>query len=167
MNKTAKIVLSAGVLIVVFGTLLFYAKPDGQNPVGVSGKQEQNILSADTLAYDFGTISMKNGIVKTVFKIRNTEASEIALNKIYTSCMCTEATLNIAGASEGPFGMLGHGFSRTFERTLQPGEEAELEVAFDPNAHGPSGVGRIERIVTIEGEGRELLIVAIAATVTP
>ena len=167
MSKATKYVLFVGILIIALGALLLYARPDGQNSAGVSIRQEQGTLSADRAVHDFGTISMKNGNVKTVFNIKNTQAAAVSLNKMYTSCMCTEATLKIGGTSEGPFGMPGHGMIRTFDHILQPNEEAEIEVEFNPNAHGPAGVGRIERTVIVEGSGRELLTVAIKANVVP
>ena len=36
------------------------------------------------------------------------------------------------------------------------GEEATITVVFDPNAHGPAGVGLIQRTVTIENDGKPI-----------
>lgn len=81
--------------------------------------------------------------------------------------MCTNVFLLIDGEREGPFGMPGHGILRSVGRVLQPGAESTLEVQFDPNAHGPAGVGLIQRTVAIEGSGRELAAFSIKANVTP
>lgn len=167
MNKTIKTILFIGILVFILGALLIYAQPNERNSADVSTSQTGTALSVDKLIHDFGTISMKNGNVKTTFKIKNTGDSEITLNKMYTSCMCTQAILKINGVSEGPFGMPGHEFLKTFNHKLQPNEEAEIEVEFDPNAHGPSGVGRIDRTITVEESSRKSLTVTIRANVTP
>ncbi|KKT83316.1 MAG: hypothetical protein UW81_C0021G0020, partial [Candidatus Giovannonibacteria bacterium GW2011_GWC2_44_9] len=41
------------------------------------------------------------------------------------------------------------------------------EVVFDPAAHGPAGVGRIERAVYLENSASEALQLKFSATVTP
>ena len=118
--------------------------------------------------YDFGTISMKAGNVSTTYRITNEGAEPLALDKIYTSCMCTTATLITAnGRKQGPFGMPGHGPLKPATGQLAPGEVALLEVVFDPAAHGPSGVGRIERVVTVETKGARPLELWMVAMVRP
>jgi hypothetical protein len=63
--------------------------------------------------------------------------------------------------------MPGHGSIPTFDQRLEPNQEASIEVEYDPNAHGPSGVGRIERSVIIEGRDGKLVTLNIIANVTP
>ncbi len=63
--------------------------------------------------------------------------------------------------------MPGHGSIPTFEQKLEPNQEAEIEVEYDPNAHGPSGVGRIERSVIVDGRDGKLATYNIIANVTP
>jgi hypothetical protein len=127
----------------------------------------ENILESDKTDYDFGTISMKNGKVKTSFKIKNPTTEPMLLSKLYTTCMCTEASITVNGMKEGPFGMQGHGFVPGFTLTLGPQQEGDIEVVYDPNAHGPSGVGTIERSIIVEGKGNTLATLNIKATVTP
>lgn len=118
--------------------------------------------------YDFGTISMGAGKVSTTYRIKNEGAAALPLDKIYTSCMCTEATLITAnGRKQGPFGMPGHGPLKAVSGQLAPGETALLEVVFDPAAHGPSGVGRIERVITVETKGAAPLELGMVAMVRP
>jgi hypothetical protein len=118
--------------------------------------------------YDFGTISMKAGNVSTTYRIKNEGAAPLTVNKIFTSCMCTNATLITAsGRKQGPFGMPGHGPLKAVSQQLAPGETALLEVVFDPAAHGPSGVGRIERVVTVESKGTTPLELGMVAMVRP
>lgn len=166
MTKQLKILASASVLIIGLGVLLFVAQPDEHDRmVGTGG--EHNILQPDRELHDFGTISMKDGLVSSVFKIKNTQPEPLRLTKLYTSCMCTKAKLLISGKSEGPFGMIGHGIIPTFNQTIEPNTEAEIEVVFDPNAHGPSGVGLIQREIVLEGSGGKLVTLQIKANVTP
>lgn len=166
MTKQIKIIIAVAVTVVGFGVLLFLNQPtEHEQMQGTSA--EHNVLSSDQQSYDFGTISMKDGKVKTTFKVKNPTAEALTLSKLYTTCMCTEAKLVVNGSTEGPFGMPGHGSIPTFEQKLEPNQEADIEVEYDPNAHGPSGVGRIERSVIVEGQGGKLATFNIIANVTP
>ena len=63
--------------------------------------------------------------------------------------------------------MPGHGGSvPKVNDTIKAGETREIEVVFDPNAHGPAGVGLIERVVRLE-YGEKTLELNIKAVVTP
>jgi hypothetical protein len=136
-------------------------------PVQVAA-QQPGVLISSRANYDFGTISMGAGKVSTTYRIKNQGAAPLALDKIYTSCMCTEATLITAsGRKQGPFGMPGHGPLKAVSGQLAPGETALLEVVFDPAAHGPSGVGRIERVITVETKGAAPLELGMVAMVRP
>jgi len=118
--------------------------------------------------YDFGAISMAAGDVSTTYRIKNEGAAPLTLDRIFTSCMCTTATLITAnGRKQGPFGMPGHGPLKAVNAQLAPGEIALLEVVFDPAAHGPSGVGRIERVVTVNAKGAPPLELGMVAMVRP
>lgn len=123
-------------------------------------------LSAGQEVYDFGAISMAKGPVKTTFTVENSTAEPLELSKLYTSCMCTTATLTLSGQTFGPFGMPGHGVVPPVNQTLASGEEAAMEVVFDPAAHGPAGVGTIERTITLE-TSRGQRQFTIKAKVTP
>ncbi len=125
-------------------------------------------LTADgSTDYNFGSISMGAGNVKHIFKIKNSGSEAVAINKMYTSCMCTTATLEAGGKKFGPIGMQGHGAIPTINKMLAPNEEALVEVVFDPAAHGPAGVGRIKRVVTLENSSGQPLELTFSALVTP
>ena len=128
---------------------------------------KNGILAAQENNYDFGSISMSAGKVSKTFAIKNTGTDALAVSQLYTSCMCTEATLKIGGRSVGPFSMPGHGFAQRINEIIQPNEEAAIEVVFDPAAHGPAGVGRIERAVYLENSAGAALELKFSATVTP
>ena len=123
-------------------------------------------LSSEENSFDFGTISMEAGLVRHSFAVKNTSQEEVIIDKIYTSCMCTEAILRIDGEDYGPFGMPGHGISKV-NKKLGVGEEAVVEVVFDPAAHGPAGVGFIERAVYLENDSGAPFVLVIKATVSP
>jgi hypothetical protein len=93
--------------------------------------------------FDFGMIKMKDGLVRKDFIL--------AINKVYTSCMCTTAIITAKdGKKSGPFGMPGHGGLSNDQVTVQPGDQVTLQAIFDPAAHGPAGVGRADRTVYLE-----------------
>jgi hypothetical protein len=155
--------------VMVLGGVLFYAQPEPQDhsSMNVRGSGNPLNINVDPMNYDFGTISMKNGLVTKTFSVKNGQGDPVELAELYTSCMCTTAKIKIGQSDYGPFGMLGHGAMKMLDQSLAPGQEAQLEVTFDPNAHGPSGIGVIERTVTLKSKTGELIAVNIKATVTP
>lgn len=167
-ESTKEIILAAAISIIVLSGIFWIAwpGPQDQEPPD-SASQGTSVLAAEEKSFDFGTVSMAAGNVSHTFKIRNPSAEPVQIKKLYTSCMCTTATLDIGGKKFGPFGMIGHGFIPKINAVISAGEEAEIEVVFDPTAHGPAGVGRIERIVYIEQAGQKPLELAIKAVVTP
>lgn len=117
-------------------------------------------LPADTplaelgiLRQELGEIPMSQGNTQLAFQIKNTTVSVLDLQQLYTTCMCTKAKLITAAGQSSFAGMQGHtsGLMPIDPNLqLQPGEEAVLLVDFDPNAHGPQGVGPITRSVILE-----------------
>ncbi|MBI5798635.1 MAG: hypothetical protein HZB10_01760, partial [Candidatus Yonathbacteria bacterium] len=87
--------------------------------------------------------------------------------KLFTSCMCTTASITADGKNFGPFGMQGHGFIPPISATIAPNATATVDVTFDPNAHGPAGVGYIQRTVFIENSAGDPLEINFSVTVTP
>lgn len=125
------------------------------------------VLTSSAGSHDFGRISMAAGNVSHRYSIVNTGMTPLTITKILTSCMCTEATLITRSARKGPFGMAGHGYSRSIDERLGPGESAHVDVVFDPAAHGPAGVGNTERTVTILTDASSPLELRFNALVTP
>lgn len=117
--------------------------------------------------FDFGRISMATGKVSHRFTIENTGRTAITITKLYTSCMCTTATLITLAGKKGPFGMPGHAAIPGIAETLLPEGRAQVEIVFDPAAHGPAGVGRIERAITIQTNAGRPLELGFVAMVTP
>ena len=103
-----------------------------------------------------GTIAMKDGKVSHRFEVKNEGQEPVRIEKIYTSCMCTEASIiDGQGKNWGTFGMPGHAGPSKTNITVKPGESVVVETIFDPAAHGPSGVGLAERSVYLESNSQK------------
>ena len=148
----------------LFGGLFFLSRPEPQITVN---PQATGQLTVGEAFYDFGSVSMAKGLVARKFTLTNAGLAPAAVIKMYTSCMCTKAKLTSGGKTWGPFGMLGHTAIPDLAVQIDPGQTAEVEVIFDPAAHGPAGVGTIERQVTIEQNGQSPLQLSFKAVVIP
>jgi hypothetical protein len=127
-----------------------------------------NVLTVEETFYDFGTISMKNGLASKIFKVSNSSTGDINLEKLTTSCMCTTAYIIKDGIRSRPFGMPGHGGAvPKANEIIKSGETRSIEVVYDPNAHGPAGVGMVDRFVYLEDSSGTVLQLEIKANVTP
>ena len=191
-DKNKIIVFIVVIVILVIGLFLF-GKPSKDNAIKSGnipeGSQElanshtagigdttANVLTASETFYDFGTISMKNGNVSKTFKVTNSGTTDINLTNVSTSCMCTAAyILRNDGSKLGPFGMPGHGGTGDMPghgngkagEIIPAGESRDIEVVYDPNAHGPAGVGMINRFIFLEDESGNKLQLEIKVNVTP
>lgn len=125
-------------------------------------------LHAVQTFHNFGQVSMHDGVVTFPFTVRNDSNAPALVQKIYTSCMCTEATLLLGSQRVGPFGMPGMGPPiPVINRIIQPGQQAVVQATFDPNAHGPAGLGRNDRAINIVMGGQRVLQLGFTAFVTP
>ncbi|HIH51951.1 MAG TPA: DUF1573 domain-containing protein [Nanoarchaeota archaeon] len=167
MKKNIILVL---VVVLFFVGLAYFGKVAQKATPIASGTEKvgNGSLSADEKFYDFGSISMKNGKVSRLFKVSNLTDEDVFLERVTTSCMCTVAYVINGEDKKGPFGMAGHGGAvLKVNDTIKAGETREIEVVFDPNAHGPAGVGLIDRIITLADKNGEELNLEIKAVVTP
>lgn len=156
------------IIIVLIAGLIWLTGKKIDNQGTETGKPDKpSALSLDMTAFDFGSISMANGKVKHNFTLSNNSGSDVKVVRMYTSCMCTKASLIKDGKMIGPFGMPGHGMLPSIDQIIKKGEKAEVEVVFDPAAHGPAGVGPIVRDVIIETDDNAKLTLEIKAQVTP
>lgn len=125
-------------------------------------------LTAPEQFYDFGTISMADGKVHHVFSIDDPTDGPITLRGIETSCMCTTAYLIKNDDTRiGPFGMPGMGYDNTVSSVIPAHGSQTIDVVFDPAAHGPAGVGKIDRTIDVMQADGGVLQFEIAAVVTP
>lgn len=156
------IVLSFALL---FGAAFWFSRPQPAAPAVASASTGQ--LTAPETFHDFGTISMKKGLVSYKFTVTNSDSTPAIVTKLYSSCMCTKGALITPDKTWGPFGMPGHVAIPQIAAEIAPGQTAQVEVIFDPAAHGPAGVGKIDRTVTAELNGQSPLLFNFSANVTP
>ncbi len=173
-GKNAKIVMGVGAVVLVLGGVIIAAQPGpaAKSPTAVelvkaSAPSSAGQLTAAQAKFSFGPISMARGKVIHRYPITNAGTEPLLIRKIYTSCMCTTAALVKGGKKSDAFGMPGHTPIPTINVPINPQEEAFVEVVFDPAAHGPAGVGPIERVVTIENNAGQPLELEFAALVSP
>lgn len=159
-----------GVLVILLVLMAWGApgKPGSQSAIS-AGTQTAGTgaLTAIETFYDFGTISMKNGLVNRVFTVVNSIGKDIELKTITTSCMCTAAYILGGETEKGPFGMPGMGSVPPANEMIKAGESRDIKVVYDPNAHGPAGVGMIDRFVYLVDAAGGTLDLEIKALVTP
>ena len=167
INNMNKIIIGTGIAILILGGLVWIARPGSPNGATSSAKSGEALAIEEANNYDFGIVSMAAGKVKHQFKIKNTSNEVVTINKIYTSCMCTTASLTAGGKQFGPYGMPGHDAIPRIDQTVTPNEEVVVEVIFDPAAHGPAGVGRIQRAITVENDAGQPIEFQFVAMVTP
>lgn len=164
MTKT---IISIVLAVLVLGGLIWFAQPGMQKNNTPPLIKTGGAFTAKETNYDFGNISMAAGKVKYTFGAKNTGSEAAVINKVYTSCMCTTATLMVGSKTFGPYGMPGHGFISSLNQVVGSGEEISVEVEFDPAAHGPAGVGKIQRSVIVENSAGDPLQFYFTANVTP
>ena len=165
MNKN--IILGIAVGAVVFAGIVWIARPDGKDAGATILQGSNGVLNVEEQSFDFGTISMAVGKVTHRFAVKNTGVEPVNISKMYTSCMCTVAVLQKGDKKFGPYGMPGHGFIPKMNATIDPGEEVFVDVTFDPAAHGPAGVGVIQRAVILENNAGDNVELQISANVKP
>lgn len=165
MNKNIIIGIVAG--LIVFAGIVWVARPNGNNTGAAVQPSSNGVLEVEEQSFDFGTISMAAGKVTHRFAVKNIGADPVNINKMYTSCMCTVSVLQKGDKKFGPYGMPGHGFIPKMNATVEPGEEVFVDVTFDPAAHGPAGVGVVERAVILENNAGENVELLISANVKP
>lgn len=172
MNKKISIIIVlvvVGILVLIsWGKASQNSKTDEETSTSHPAKIESSLVATETF-YDFGTISMANGNVSKMFKVVNSSSEDIKVSSLITSCMCTSSYIvRPDGSKNGPFGMPGHGgIVPKANEVIKGGESREIEVIYDPNAHGPAGVGRIERAVYLEDENGKVIEFKFKVNVTP
>lgn len=167
------IVIGAVLVVVIVAGAILAAKPQqAPRPAATAAPSSAPSRPAGALAaretnFDFGSVSMAAGKVSHRYWFRNASDAPVLIRKIYTSCMCTTATLVKGARIVNRYGMPGHGPVPRVDESMGPNEAAYLDVVFDPAAHGPAGVGPTERTVTIESDAGEPLMLGFTALVRP
>ncbi len=175
-SKTISII--AVILLILFGLFIWgYSGKGvgaGATTASVQGapgaaSNSKSLLTAPEVFYDFGTISMKNGNVTKEFTVTNPTDKDINVPTLVTSCMCTTAFIVAPnGSIKGPFGMPGHGGAvPPANELIKAGESRIIRVVYDPNAHGPAGVGQVDRFIMLTDATGGTVQFEIKALVTP
>ena len=160
-----KIIIGTSIVLGLIGIMLW-----GWSNQTSGQPQNTNTISSLTALerlYDFGTISMKRGFVDHIFKITNSSDKDVFIKKIKTSCMCTKAYIGSSSREKGPFGMEGMAYLPPANENIKTGESRNIRVVYDPNAHGPAGVGIIDRFIYLTDASGGTLQLEIKAVVTP
>ncbi|EKD95896.1 MAG: hypothetical protein ACD_24C00274G0001 [uncultured bacterium] len=139
--------------VVVAGVIFLISKSQSTAAVDRSEIDvSDTTYKVDKNSFSFGTVSMRDGIVETVYELTNTGSEDIFVKELFTSCMCTKAQLILSdGTQTGFYGMKGHGGLNDFYvgKLIKAGETVSVKAVFDPNAHGPQGTGFIKRNIIL------------------
>lgn len=136
---TKLIIAVVGGSIVLMGGFIIIDNSNG------GGQISNGQIELTPSGIDLGTVSMADGNVNTTFKVKNIGEGVLKIDRIWTSCMCTTAALKAGDKTSPSFGM--HDSPSLWSQEINPGEEALLEVIFDPALHGPQGVGQLTRAI--------------------
>ena len=167
-EQIKNIAILLGIIVVVITGLVWFTNSNTKAPTAAIGSEFGGALTFQESRYDFGTISMAKGKVNKEFLLENKSDKNVQIGEVFTSCMCTEAELKTGDKTAGPFGMQGHGGGRKANLEVKPGETLTVKAIFDPSAHGPSGVGPIERqIIIFTGADKLPISLQFKAVVTP
>ena len=154
-----------------FATLLLFAGCSSDNVTADAEVPVNAPLAMQNPFIEYGTIAQDQGKISMDFEVKNNGDEPVIVKRMYTSCMCTTATLTSEGKTSLSVGMAGGGHggggSDLIYKRIQPGETAIVNVIFDPNAHGPAGIGVIDRIISLTDANGATLDLEIKANVIP
>lgn len=148
MAKDTKILL--GILLgtfVLLGGLVFLSSKNSSGEEPKVTAQIQGI-EVNPASYSLGDVPINGGIVEKTYDVKNTYGKTLNLKKISTSCMCTKAKVKIGDKESQPFGMEGMGDANPpLNWEIPDGQTAIVTADFDPAAHGPAGLGFVDRSI--------------------
>lgn len=144
-NKKAIIIMVISTIVLLFGGVFFLTKTTSTPQISAS--QNAKAYVADPTSFDWGNIPMDKGNKVKTFTIKNAGTEMLKLYNVKTSCHCTKAYVSINGVDSPSFGMDS---LSSWTGEVPAGKEAKLTVVFDPAYHGPSGMGAVNRFVSVE-----------------
>jgi hypothetical protein len=131
--------------LLVIASIATVAIVIANNPAVKSGvaAAANSPLEIDRLEHDYKDIPIRGGKAITTFTLSNNSSETIAINKITTSCMCTEAIID-----GKVFGMHGNPYAFI---EIAPNSKKTMQIEFDPMAHGdvPEALGQVTRLVYV------------------
>lgn len=116
-------------------------------PIAKITSSQNARVQVDQKTFDWGNIPINGGNATKTLTIKNIGSDVLKLTGVKTSCTCTKAQVTVDQQASPYFSM--HSTS-SWVGEVPPGKEAQLTVIFDPAFHGPTGVGPIERLVSIQ-----------------
>lgn len=137
-----------GIIMVTFvllGAVVYFGAKIGSGSQVAADARVSVVIEENK--FDWGTIDIEAGVVSHTFVIENTSDTTLKLYNVKTSCACTSAQL-ISGENRSQKFDMHSKSASVFE--VEANQSAQLLVEFDPMFHGPSGVGPIDRVVTLE-----------------
>jgi len=136
-------------LIVIIGGVAWGLLGAGKtDPSSVSSSGGASKIVLEPSQWDAGEISMANGKYSRTVTVKNSGDAPLKIMGVQTSCMCTSASLTVNSEKSPAFGMPGHGRAPLWDgMEIAPGAEGQLEIIFDPLAHGPDATGKVVREV--------------------
>ena len=157
MTKEGKTILAiiVGTILLVGGfAFLMTRASSGSNSNGkdsyINNVEAANLGASPSGRIDLGKVPYRGGIISKSFDIKNTSTSAIKLRKITTSCMCTVAKVKLGNKETKFYGMEMNGdLNPLLDFDLPAGETAQVIFEFDPAAHGPQGIGAVDRVIMI------------------
>ena len=162
-----KIIIIGAIVVLGLIALMVWGRSSQTAGVSQNSGAISSLLSSEKL-YDFGTISMKDGNVTKDFTVTNSGDKDVFIPSLVTSCMCTKAFIvEPNGTTKGPFSMPSMGYTPPANETIKAGESRIIRAVYDPNAHGPAGVGFIDRFLILTDASGGKLELEIKAVVTP
>lgn len=144
-EKKLFLIFLIGTLLLLGGSVVYLSGfSSGKSVISVSQNVKAEVMEN---SFDWGEIAYSGPKATKTFKIKNSGTETLKLTNVKTSCTCTTAQVVIEGKESPLFSM--HATS-SWLGDVAPGKEAELKVIFDQQFHGPSGVGLVERIISVE-----------------
>lgn len=146
MNSKKLVIGFIAITLMILGGGIFLLSSTTFAPAQVATSQNAK-ASVDQKTFDWGNIPYSGGNAVKTFVIKNTGTDVLKLTNVKTSCTCTKAQVTIDGKTSPYFSM--HSTSG-WVGEVGPNKEAQLTVIFDPAFHGPTGVGPVERLISLE-----------------
>lgn len=147
MNKKFVIGIIVFILL-IFGLAIAFAGKGSQK--AIVEKTLGAKIEIDHSSKELGNMEYDKGIVIHSFPVKNIGTKDLEIANMVTSCMCTNVYLKDKSGKSAEFGMKGMTSPSDWKGIIKPGEKAEIVAAFDPQYHGPQGVGPISRTVSME-----------------
>ena len=132
--------------LLILGGGIFVLSSTSATPAKITASQNAKVEVPEK-TFDWGNIPYSGEKATKTFIIKNSGTDVLQLSGIKTSCTCTKAQISIEGKTSPYFNM--HSTSG-WVGEIPPDKEAKLLVIFDQTFHGPTGVGPVERLVSME-----------------